>query len=129
PSLKIIFHVDVPRRLGDTSSSEGIVTKYAEAFRLKHWPWQPAPELYFDARALETETKSRASFHAKVVVIDRRKLLVTSANFTEAAQQKNIEMGLLCSLPHLAERVCGYLEGLRKSGHLRRLPESALTGS
>lgn len=129
PKLRVVFHVDVPRRHGDTSSSEGIITKYAEEFRLKHWPWQPSPELYFDPRALETDAKSRASFHAKVVVIDRRKLLVTSANFTEAAQQKNIEMGVLCSLPHLAERVCGYLEGLRKSGLLRRLPDTASTGS
>lgn len=124
PQLKVVFHVDVPRRHGDTSSADGIITKYADEFRLKHWPWQPLPELYFDPRALETDAKTRASFHAKVVVIDRRKLLVTSANFTEAAQQKNIEIGVLCSLPHLAERVCSYLEGLRKSGQLRRLPDS-----
>lgn len=122
PSLKIIFHVDVPRRHGDTSSAQDIVSKYLEEFRVKHWPWQPAPELYFDPRALESDTKARASLHAKVVVTDRRKLLVTSANFTEAAQQKNIEFGVLCSLPYLAERVCSYLEGLRKDGRLRRLP-------
>jgi phosphatidylserine/phosphatidylglycerophosphate/cardiolipin synthase-like enzyme len=122
PALKIIFHVDVPRRHGDTTSPEGLVKKYVDEFRLKHWPWEPLPELYFDPRALESDSKIRASLHAKVVSIDRRKLLITSANFTEAAQQKNIELGVLCSLPYLAERVCSYFEGLRKTGQLRRLP-------
>ena len=122
PALKLIFHVDVPRRHGDTSSAEGIIKKYVDEFRAKHWPWQPVPELYFDPRALESDSRTRASLHAKVVVIDRRKLLLTSANFTEAAQQKNIELGVLCSLPYLAERVCSYFEGLRKQGLLKRLP-------
>jgi len=122
PALKIIFHVDVPRRHGDTTSPEGLVKKYVDEFRLKHWPWEPLPELYFDPRALESDSKIRASLHAKVVSIDRRKLLITSANFTEAAQQKNIELGVLCSLPYLAERVCSYFEGLRKQGLLRKLP-------
>jgi phosphatidylserine/phosphatidylglycerophosphate/cardiolipin synthase-like enzyme len=121
PALKIIFHVDVPRRYGDATPSADLLKKYSDEFRSKHWPWDPTPELYFDPRALESETKTRASLHAKVVSIDRRKLLITSANFTEAAQQKNIELGVLCSLPYLAERVCSYFEGLRKSGQLRRL--------
>lgn len=122
PKLRVIFHVDVPRRLGNTSSAEGIIAAWVDEFRTKHWPWQPAPELYFDPRALESDSKSRASLHAKVVVIDRKKLLLTSANFTEAAQQKNIELGVLCALPHLAERICGYFEALRNRGDLRRLP-------
>lgn len=126
PNLKILFHVDVPRRFGDHTPSDVLVERYAEEFRTKHWPWVPLPELYFDPRALETDSKSRASLHAKVVVIDRRKLLITSANFTEAAQQRNVEMGVLCSLPFLAERVCSYLEGLRKTGQLRRIPIAEL---
>ena len=122
PNLKILFHVDVPRKYGDHTPSDQLIQNYVEDFRTKHWPWSPVPELYFDPRALETDSKSRASLHAKVVVIDRRKLLVTSANFTEAAQQRNVELGVLCSLPYLAERVCSYLEGLRKTGQLRRIP-------
>lgn len=122
PGLKLIFHVDVPRRANDTSSADAIVMRYAEDFRKRHWPWQPQPDIYFDPRALEEDPKVRACLHAKVIVIDRRKILITSANFTEAAQGRNIELGLLCSIPYLAERVCSYFEGLRKSGQLRRLP-------
>lgn len=122
PQLRIIFHVDVPRRAGDTSTSDAIILRYAEEFRTRHWPWQPFPEVYFDPRALNTDSHTRASLHAKVVVVDRVKLFLTSANFTEAAQQRNIEMGLLSRAVYLAEQVAAYFEGLRQSGYLLRLP-------
>lgn len=123
PDLKILMHVDVPRKHGDTTSGTALLARYAEEFREKHWPWLPMPEIYFDPRALQTETRAHASMHAKMVAIDRRKILITSANFTEAAQQRNVELGVLCSLPYLAERVCNYFAGLRQSGQLQRLPD------
>lgn len=123
PNLRVTFHVDVPRRHGDTSSADAIILRYSQDFSERHWPWTPPPEVYFDPRALEIDAKVRASLHAKVVIVDRRLLLIGSANFTEAAQQRNIEIGVLCSVPYLAERVGSYFEALRKSGQLRRLPE------
>ena len=48
---------------------------------------------------------TRASLHAKVVVVDHIKLFLTSANFTEVAQQRNIEMGLLSHAAYLAKQV------------------------
>ncbi|HEV2247230.1 MAG TPA: DISARM system phospholipase D-like protein DrmC [Terriglobia bacterium] len=122
PHLRIIFHVDVPRKSGDTSSPEAIILRYADEFRTRHWPWQPFPEVYFDPRALEVDSHCRASLHAKVVVVDRSKLFLSSANFTEAAHQRNIEMGLLSRAAYLAEQVATYFEGLRQSGRLQRLP-------
>jgi len=122
PRLKVLFHVDVSRRPGDSSTADSIVVRFADEFRNWHWPWTPSPEIYFDPRALEADPKARACLHAKVVIIDRRLLFVGSANFTEAAQQKNIEIGVQCSAPYLAERVASYFEGLRKGGQLRRLP-------
>ena len=125
PQLRILFHVDVPRKPGDTTTPENLILRYAEDFRNRHWPWLPFPEVYFDPRALSTDSHARASLHAKVVVVDRAKLFLTSANFTEAAQQRNIEMGLLSRAVYLAEQVCAYYEGLRQSGQLMRLPDSA----
>lgn len=122
PQLRIIFHVDVPRKAGDTSSPDAIILRCAEEFRNRHWPWQPFPEVYFDPRALNVDSGSRASLHAKIVVVDRSKLFLTSANFTEAAHQRNIEMGLLSRAAYLAQQVAAYLEGLRQAGHLLRLP-------
>jgi phosphatidylserine/phosphatidylglycerophosphate/cardiolipin synthase-like enzyme len=49
---------------------------------------------------------------AKCVVVDRQAALVTSANFTEAAQQRNIEVGLLIRHAPLVSRISLYFEGL-----------------
>ena len=121
-NLRVRFHVDVPRRNGDSSTADAIILRYSQDFRERHWPWSPLPEIHFDPRALEADSKVRASLHAKVVIVDRRLLFIGSANFTEAAQERNIEIGVLCSVPYLAERVGSYFEGLRRSGQLRRLP-------
>ncbi len=41
--------------------------------------------------------------HAKLLVIDHRFLLVTSANFSRSAEHRNVEFGLLLDNPNLAE--------------------------
>jgi len=47
------------------------------------------------------------------VVVDRSKLILTSANFTETVHHRSIEMGFLSHALHLAEQVATYFEGLR----------------
>ena len=42
-------------------------------------------------RSLDAEGPKRASLHAKVVVADERIAFISSANFTEAAQVRNME--------------------------------------
>jgi phosphatidylserine/phosphatidylglycerophosphate/cardiolipin synthase-like enzyme len=46
------------------------------------------------------------------VVVDSSDLFVSSANFTEAAQHKNIEVGLLLRSPIIAERLLSFLNQL-----------------
>ena len=60
--------------------------------------------------------------HAKLVVVDQSSALVTSANFTAAAQNHNIEAGLLLRHPHQVKRILSYFEGLMKLGKLKKLP-------
>ena len=48
--------------------------------------------------------------------------LVTSANFTEAAQERNIELGLLVRIPTIAMQVEDHFYNLIQNGHLIRLP-------
>ncbi|NLE88658.1 MAG: phospholipase [Myxococcales bacterium] len=71
---------------------------YADAvcslFRELDWPFgAPFPEIYFDPRSADTRTF--ASLHAKCVVVDHELSLVTSANFTDRGQARNIEVGVL----------------------------------
>jgi hypothetical protein len=49
---------------------------------------------------------------------DRRAAIVTSANFTEAAQRKNVEVGVSIRYEPLARRVAWYFEALIESKRL-----------
>jgi len=69
-------------------------------------------------RSLLDSRDKLSSLHAKCVVIDRRVALITSANFTEAAQQRNIEAGVIVRYPLFVERLVGYFEGLKESKQL-----------
>ena len=68
--------------------------------------------MFYDPRSLDLEADKRACLHAKCVVVDGEAVFVSSANFTEAAQERNIEMGLLVRSRWLAERVTRHFETL-----------------
>jgi phosphatidylserine/phosphatidylglycerophosphate/cardiolipin synthase-like enzyme len=53
-------------------------------------------------------------------VIDGESVFVSSANFTEAAQQKNIEIGLLLKSEAVAERITRFLDSLVGASRLVR---------
>ena len=76
------------------------------------------PELYYDPRSLDLEAVKRSSLHAKCIVVDRRVALVTSANFTEAAQERNIEVGVLIRSRAFAEQLAEHFEVLAAQGAL-----------
>ncbi len=60
--------------------------------------------------------------HAKAVVADDEAVFVTSANLTEAALDRNIEVGLLVRDRALAATVSSHFRGLIDRGLLRALP-------
>lgn len=116
--LRVRFCLDIPRKPNDTSLASEIVRRYVEEFRKRHWPWEQLPELFYDPRSLTPTEHGRSSLHAKCVVVDRQAALVTSANFTEAAQQRNIEVGIVVRYGPLVERLAGYMYGLCDNGTL-----------
>ena len=60
--------------------------------------------------------------HAKAVVIDDEVVFVTSANLTEAALDRNIELGLLIRDRALAANVATHFQTLIERGLLHPLP-------
>jgi phosphatidylserine/phosphatidylglycerophosphate/cardiolipin synthase-like enzyme len=52
----------------------------------------PRPEVFFDPRT--ANDASLVSLHAKCVVVDYKYSLITSANFTERGQRRNVEAGV-----------------------------------
>jgi phosphatidylserine/phosphatidylglycerophosphate/cardiolipin synthase-like enzyme len=113
--------LNVKRPSGDTSTDGEIIAAFAYRFRAEHWPTDRAlPEIYFDPRSLVIEGKRRAVLHAKCIVVDGRVAFVSSANFTEAAQERNIEVGVLVRSPIVAGRLISFFAALVSTGALRR---------
>jgi phosphatidylserine/phosphatidylglycerophosphate/cardiolipin synthase-like enzyme len=111
--LKVRFFLDVGRGPGDTTAPELIVRRFADRFRLKQWPkGYRLPEVYYDPRSLISDAAQRACLHAKCIVTDWSQVFVSSANFTEAAQERNLEVGLLIHSTHLARQLNQFFETL-----------------
>jgi len=94
---------------------------FEERFRRRDWPGGRLPAVFYDPRSMDTGPK-RSVLHAKCVVVDDRYAFVTSANFTEAAQTRNIEAGVLLDDPPFAIALRGQFESLATAGLLRRVP-------
>ena len=114
PNLRVTMCLDIPRPYGDARPSGDIVAAFARDFRERHWPWPNVPDLFYDPRSLGTGI-DKASLHAKCVVVDRSIALVTSANFTDAAQWKNIEAGVEIRHRPTVERLANYFGGLMQT--------------
>ena len=122
PGLAVRIIANIKRDHGDDTPAATLERAFAKRLREKVWPGERLPEVYFYARALATDVNEHAVLHAKLVVIDGRQTFVTSANFTEAAQLRNIEVGLLVDDRVLAERVTRQFERLVEDDVLKRLP-------
>lgn len=127
PELSVNLLLNIQRRWGDTTGSELLINAFAHAFWHKAWPGARRPRVYYDPRSLEIDTpgaesSGRAVLHAKAVVVDDEALFITSANLTEAAGARNIELGVLLRDRSMALSVISYFQRLIDTGHLRLLP-------
>ena len=130
PGLLARLYLDVHRGHLDTSTSAELLRRFAHRFVSQDWPEGfPLPEVYYDPRSLDTEPAKRSSLHAKCVVVDRQVAFVTSANFTEAAQERNIEAGVVVRSPRFASRLADHFDALAGVGKLVKLHLSATTAS
>ena len=120
--LEATLCVDVRRPHGDTSLDREIVQRFASQFVRDQWPGTRLPTVYYDPRSVAPVSRAASAMHAKCVVIDGQEALVTSANFTEAAQVRNIELGLLVDSPTIARRIEDHFASLIRDGVLERLP-------
>lgn len=120
--LRVQMFLDVQRTYRDTSRESEVLRLFAERFRTTEWPGERLPEIYYDPRSLDAEASKRASLHAKCVVIDEQTAFVSSANFTEAAQERNIEVGVLVHSEPFARRLAAHFLGLADRQDLRRVP-------
>ena len=109
------------RKPADTRLESGLLHACASDLASK-WPGIRRPEVYYDPRSVSTDPDVRASWHAKCVLVDDEVAFVTSANFTEWAQDRNVEAGALIRSRHFALQLRIQMESLIHSQQVRRLP-------
>ena len=114
PGLRVTLLLNIQRKRGDTTAAEQLVRKFADRFWGTDWPGSSGPTVYYDPRSLELDGPAGV-LHAKAVVADDEAVFVTSANLTEAALDRNIEVGLLVRDRALAATVSSHFRGLSSS--------------
>ncbi len=112
----------VMRQLFGKARERVLAVGFASEFVRNERPGKRLPRVYYDPQSLEPAGRTASSMHAKCVIIDGREALVTSANFTEAAQQRNIELGLLEDSHGIAGRIEKHFISLTQNGFLNRIP-------
>ena len=121
--VDLVIHIGRPWKngvLSDATDGE-IIGQFAARFRDRLWPGEVLPDVYFDPRGLSEDSTKRATMHAKVVVVDGETAFLTSANFTEAAHDRNIEAGIVAKDRRLAARLERQFRILREQKKLQRL--------
>ncbi len=121
PGLQVRMFLDVPRTHGDTSSVNAQVSRFVHTFKTTQWPDKaPMPQVYCCGHIIDPQTGKMGSLHAKCIVVDNEHVFVSSANFTEAGQGRNIEVGLLVQSPVISERLTRFFETLVDRQFFRR---------
>lgn len=121
-TLQVRMFLDVGRRQGDTSSAEALISRFVHQFKFTQWPvGMPLPQVYCCKQFLEDVNGRSASLHAKCTVVDSQRVFVSSANFTEAAQQRNVEVGLLLQSRTVGERIRRFFDTLVDTGYFGRV--------
>jgi phosphatidylserine/phosphatidylglycerophosphate/cardiolipin synthase-like enzyme len=119
--LQVTLLLNIQRKRGDTTASEQLVRKFSDRFWSAEWPGSSRPAVFYDPRALKINGPGGV-LHAKAVVVDDEVVFVTSANLTEAALERNIELGLLLRDHALALSVSTHFRTLIDRGLLLPLP-------
>ena len=121
PELDVKFFLNIARPDGDSTTSEILVARFKQRFKDKQWPiGYRLPQVFFDPRSVADDQAIRSSLHAKCIVVDSSHVFVSSANFTEAAQERNIEVGLKIESEWLAKGITDHFRNLLEHGFVGR---------
>lgn len=121
PALRVTLLLNIQRKRGETTSSDELVRRFADHFWKTDWPGSSRPIVFYDPRALDLEGPGGV-LHAKAVVADDEAVFITSANLTEAALDRNIELGVLIRDRAFALTIGGYFRNLIDRDLLKPLP-------
>jgi len=113
--VKARLFLDIPGQAPTRAEADAYATAQIDHFLARNWDFgPPLPEIYYDPRTAEPGIF--ASLHAKCLVVDEQKTLITSANFTQRGQSRNLEVGVLIADPDFARRLVAHWNHLISIG-------------
>jgi phosphatidylserine/phosphatidylglycerophosphate/cardiolipin synthase-like enzyme len=121
PYLQVTLLLNIQRPRDDQTASNELVRKFAERLWKKDWPGERQPAVFYDPRSVALDRRDGV-LHAKAIVADDQSVFVTSANLTEAAFDRNIEVGLVTRDGALATSLSKHFRVLIERGLLLPLP-------
>lgn len=121
PGLHVQLFLHIGRERRDTRDESELLREFGAELS-RHWSDSRCPEVFYDPRTLSADAAVRAAWHAKCVIADDDQAFITSANFTEWAQHRNVEAGVLIRDRHFAGQLRQQFDGLVQSKQVRRLP-------
>jgi phosphatidylserine/phosphatidylglycerophosphate/cardiolipin synthase-like enzyme len=121
PGRHVTLLLNLQRKRGDSTAAGHLVRRFTDRFWKVEWPGSARPRVFYDPRAIDLEAPGGV-LHAKAVVADEEAVFVTSANLTEAALDRNIELGLLVRDRALVGSIVMHFRGLIDGHLLRTLP-------
>ena len=121
PELQVTLLLNIQRRRRDTTAPDQLVRRFADRFWTSDWPGEARPRVYYDPRSLDLDGPAGV-LHAKAVVADGEAVFTTSANLTDAALDRNVELGVLIRDRALAASVTSHFRGLIDRETLKPLP-------
>lgn len=124
PGLRVRFFINIAR--DDRSPyadkpPQWWIRGFVRHFREHLWPAERLPEMYYDPRALRGDRRERAILHAKCVVVDEARAFISSANFTQAGHERNIEAGVVVDDAALARQITAQFDALVHAGAVQRV--------
>ena len=104
-SVTAQLFMDISGNAPSVQTADEFATTAIDNFFRDVWTFgSPKPDVYYDPRTA-VRGPPWASLHAKCIVVDDERTLITSANFTDRGQTRNIEAGVLIEDRGFAEEL------------------------
>lgn len=119
--VRIILNIEQPYK--SNLSTDSCIRKFSENFCNNLWQGKRLPDVFYDSRGFsDNNPYQRSCLHAKFIIADHQKVFLTSANFTEAAHQRNIEAGIIFDDRIIALKIINQVNLLINDKILVKLP-------
>ena len=120
----VTMFIDIEGATANPDHIDAFAGEFIDGWLRRVWPaGAPKPAIYYDPRTAirgDVPGYEWATLHAKCVVVDDEQAFVTSANFTDRGQTRNIEAGVLITDTAFAEQLAGQWRQLVSEGLVLR---------